>query len=65
MDNMLGDVCPRWRTTDKLDHLIMEDANKKFFVGGRFELELLSTIREIVHVVRNNYSLELFIKVSA
>lgn len=60
IDKELGCVCLRWSTTDEIYHTISEDENREFAVGEWFGLEPLSAIREVVHVVRKNYSVKPF-----
>lgn len=54
----LGYACPRCSTTTYMDRSTMEDDNRKFFVSEWFELEPLSPIRDVVYVVKSNYSLK-------
>lgn len=53
------------RTTTELDHYMTEVDNKKFSVVVWFSLKLLSTIHEVVHVIKSNYSVTHFCNASA
>lgn len=55
-----GCTCFRWSTTSEIDHTMGEGDNKVFFVGEWIGLELMSTMRDVVHVDRRIYSLKPF-----
>lgn len=60
-----GCVHLRWKTIDKIDHIMREDDNGVFSVSEWFELEPLSTICGVVHVVKRKYGVKPFSNASA
>lgn len=51
-------------TSNDMDHSIMGDGKREVFVEKRFELELLSTLHCVVHVVQSNDNKESFCNAS-
>lgn len=60
MDKKLGCVCPRCSTTDEINHSTKKDEQEEFSVGEWFDLKPLNAIRDVVYVVRSNYSAQSF-----
>lgn len=60
LGKMLGCICTRLSTTDKIDHSMEKDGNKNVSVGERFGREQLSTMSDVVNVVRTAYIVTLF-----
>lgn len=64
IENEFGCECHRWNTTVGVDYGMRRDDIRDFSVDYWFRLEPLSSLCDIVQVVRSKYSVKRFCKAS-